>query len=74
MQNLMGCSMKGPSLITDHSLDHMSEKISSIHETPNARLSQDKLKRSIILMHIFANSPKIFAVLSNITIHPIASL
>ena len=60
MQNLMGCSMKGPSPITDHSLDHMSEKISSIHETPNARLSQDKLKHSIILMNTSDNSLKVF--------------
>jgi hypothetical protein len=51
--------MKGPSLITDHLPDGMSEKISSIHETPNARLSQDKLKHSIKLMNIFAKSLKV---------------
>ena len=60
MQNLMGYSMKGSSLMADHSLDRMSEKISSVYETPNARLSQDKLNQSIILAGSFVNSAKVF--------------
>ena len=68
MQNLMGCSIKGPSLITDHSPDRMSDKVSSFHETLNARLSQDKLNHCITFMHTSANSLKVCVFLEIVSI------
>jgi hypothetical protein len=55
---------EAPTFGRGSSLDRMSEKISSLYETPNASLSQDKLKHSIIFTHTsgnsIANSPKVF--------------
>ena len=73
MQNLMGCSIKGPSLITDHSPERMSEKVSSFHETLNARLSQDKLNHCITFMHTSTNSLKVCVFFGNSINHSMAS-